>query len=158
MVKFKIQIMVGSKDVKNSACGIRCSRTLAALNHCQLLYLCSVLSAVRSDHTSCFVFPGDVFLTTNLSWVYHCVGLCECVYLYQRRPSVEQGWYGGRELTVGEKITAGSGRLVPDLTKNSSWCENGSIRPVVNSFGPTLCPPEPGLFLFPAGVNIASAH
>lgn len=50
------------------------------------------------------------------------------------------------------EITAGNGRVVPDLTKN------GSIRATINSLGPTLCPPGPGLFLFAAVVNIALAH
>ena len=37
-------------------------------------------------------------------------------------------------------------RVAPDLTKNSSWSENGSIRATINSLGPTLHPPGPGLF------------
>lgn len=33
--------------------------------------------------------------------------------------------------------------------KNSSWCENGSIRAAINSLGPTSCPPGLGLLYLP---------
>ena len=64
MVKLKIQIMAESEDVPSD--GVTLS--LAALYHCQLLHECSVLSAVRNAHASCFVFPGDVFSITNPPW------------------------------------------------------------------------------------------
>ena len=62
------------------------------------------------------------------------------------------------ELTVVWQITAGSARVVPDLTKTAADVKMAQLGASINSLGAALGPARTGEFLFAAAVNIVSAH